>query len=81
MTEKSTKTETQTKTETPSKTETQSKTPVKESSSDEPGGYHRGENQKDITDSYRKNWKSIFVKKPPHNRATGRRQGHTSRKH
>ncbi len=62
MTEKPTKTETKTK------TETQTKTPAKESSSDEPSSYHRGENQKEITDSYRKNWKSIFAKKPPHTR-------------
>ncbi len=68
-------------TEKPTKTETQSKTPVKESSSDEPGGYHRGESQKDITDSYRKNWKSIFAKKPPRIRSTERRHDHTSRKH
>ncbi len=75
MTEKPTKTETKTK------TETQTKTPAKETSSDEPSGYHRGENQKEITDSYRKNWKSIFAKKPPRIRSTGRRHGHTSRKH
>ena len=61
-------TEQQTKTETKSKTETKTETPAKESSGDAPSGYHRGENQKDITDSYRKNWKSIFAKKPPRSR-------------
>ncbi len=77
MTEKATKTETKTKSETKSKTETKTKTetPAKESSGDAPSGYHRGENQKDITDSYRKNWRSIFAKKPPRSRpATGQKR-------
>ncbi len=83
MTEKPTKTETKTKTATKSETPAKesSKEPSKESSGDAPSGYHRGENQKDITDSYRKNWKSIFAKTPPRIRSTGRRHGHTSRKH
>ena len=81
MTEKQTKTETKTKTEKKTKTQTETKTPAKESSSDEPGDYHRGENQKDITDSYRKNWKTIFASKPPRIRSTGRRHGRTPAKH
>jgi len=63
------------------KTETTSKTPAKEPAGDGSGGYHRGENQKDVSESYRKNWKHIFDKKRPHIRATGRHHGHTTRKH
>ena len=33
-------------------------------SSDAPAGYSRGENQKLVTDTYRKNWNAIFGKKP-----------------
>ncbi len=32
--------------------------------SDAPTGYSRGENQKLVTDAYRKNWDNIFGKKP-----------------
>jgi hypothetical protein len=32
------------------------------STSDAPAGYSRGENQKLVTDAYRKNWDSIFGK-------------------
>lgn len=28
--------------------------------SDAPAGYHRGENQKPVTESYRRNWDMIF---------------------
>ena len=34
------------------------------STSDEPAGYSRGENQKLVTDAYRKNWDDVFGKKP-----------------
>lgn len=34
------------------------------STSDAPKGYNRGENQKSVTDDYRKNWDNIFGKKP-----------------
>ena len=33
-------------------------------SSDVPASYSRGENQKLVTDVYRKNWNAIFGKKP-----------------
>jgi len=33
------------------------------SASDAPAGYSRGENQKPVTDAYRKNWDSIFGNK------------------
>lgn len=63
------------------RTETESKTPAKESAPAAPVGYGRGENQKDVSDAYRKNWHLIFGKKRPHIRATGRRHGHGARKH
>ncbi len=34
------------------------------STSDAPTGYSRGENQKMVTDAYRKNWDGVFGKKP-----------------
>ncbi len=34
------------------------------STSDTPAGYSRGENQKLVTDAYRKNWDDVFGKKP-----------------
>ena len=34
------------------------------STSDAPTGYSRGENQKLVTDAYRKNWDDVFGKKP-----------------
>jgi len=38
--------------------ETESLTP------DTPTGYSRGENQKSVTDAYRKNWDDVFGKRP-----------------
>ena len=34
------------------------------SASDASSGYSRGENQKPVTDAFRKNWDDIFSKKP-----------------
>ncbi len=34
------------------------------STSDAPTGYSRGENQKLVTDAYRKHWDDVFGKKP-----------------
>ena len=34
------------------------------SGSDAPSGYSSGENQKAVTDAFRKNWNNIFGKKP-----------------
>ena len=37
---------------------------TKGSTSDAPTGYSRGENQKLVTDAYRKNWDDVFGRKP-----------------
>ena len=53
-----------TSTDTKTATDTGSGKETENSTSDAPAGYSRGENQKVVTDAYRKNWDAIFGKKP-----------------
>ncbi len=58
------KTEARTEAKDATATDAGSGKETESSTSDAPTGYSRGENQKLVTDAYRKNWDDVFSKKP-----------------
>ena len=58
------KTEAKAGTENKTSTDAGSGKETESSTSDAPTGYSRGENQKLVTDAYRKHWDDVFGKKP-----------------
>jgi hypothetical protein len=57
------KTEARTEAKDATATDAGSGKETESSTSDEPTGYSRGENQKPVTDAYRNNWNDIFGKR------------------